>query len=134
MNTESGKERKNYYITKDIMSDWSSASKYCEERGMNLATFESFEEANYFNSIAGKEVWVGITDAVKEGEFIQVTGTPAPSLPWNAGEPNDYENNEDCVQSGYDGGFNDHDCSLVMRFACEKYEEVDENDKKHRFV
>lgn len=114
--------------------DWFEAKDYCEDYGMNLVTFESFEEAQYFNSIAGKEVWVGTNDFEEEGVFRQITDGSIPSLPWNEGEPNNYEGNEDCVQSGFDGGFNDHDCSLENLFACEIVEDYDGNDEKYRFV
>jgi hypothetical protein len=113
--------------------DWASAKLYCEKKGMNLATFDSFEEAQYFNSIAGKDVWVGITDAVEEDKFVQVTGAPTPNLPWNYGEPNNYNENEHCVESGYDGGFNDFDCSMKFRFACERFIPLDGKNDKHEF-
>lgn len=85
---------------------------------MKFVTFESYEEAEYFNTVAGKECWVGITDVVTEGTFMQVSGVIAPNLPWSVGQPSN-DNNEDCVVSGYLGGFNDDNCHQLRRFACE---------------
>jgi Lectin C-type domain len=117
--------------------NWEDALLYCEGRGMNLATFDSREEAKYFNSIAGKEVWVGITDQKEEGKFIQITDDQEADIPWNAGEPNNFNDDENCVQSGFDGGFNDNDCKSVIRFACERVEYIEEfedDGQTHQFI
>lgn len=112
-----------YYITKELKLNWTSANEYCNENDMSFVTFESSEEATYFNAIAGNECWVGITDEVTEGTFMQVSGVLSPNLPWTQGQPSN-DHNEDCVDSGYLGGFNDDKCHELRRFACEKYIQI----------
>jgi Lectin C-type domain len=89
---------------------------------MNLATFRTREEAVFFNSKAGVDIWVGIDDIMKEGYLVQQDGVKVPDLPWASPAPDDLATIEDCIQSGFIGGFNDLDCNRVLRFACETKE------------
>lgn len=89
-----------------------------------------------FSFFAGKEVCDGITDQKEEGNFIQITDGQTPDIPWNSGEPNNFNDDENCVQSGFDGGFNENDCKSVIRFACERVEHIEEsedNRQTHKF-
>jgi Lectin C-type domain len=92
-----------------------------------LTTFGSTEEAVFFNSKAGIDIWVGIDDIMKEGYLVQQDGVKVPNLPWANNMPDDFAAMEDCVQSGYFGGFNDMDCNRVMKFACESKETISDD-------
>jgi hypothetical protein len=105
------------------MLDWSSASDYCKDRNMIIATFESRAEASFFSSRAGKEVWVGANDIQEENNFVQLDFVKNPDIPWNSGEPNDANNNEDCVQT-YNGGYQDNGCFKQFKFGCEWIEYI----------
>jgi Lectin C-type domain len=94
---------------------------------MNLVTFDTTEEAEYFMRATNEPLWVGINDierTTNPRSFVQVNGVPFPTVrfPWSTGEPNIYVGNEHCVQSGYNGGYNDLPCSQVLKFACESFE------------
>jgi Lectin C-type domain len=91
---------------------------------MTLATFGSKEEASFFNSKAGIDVWVGVGDILNEGSFAQVDGEPTPQLPWANGMPDDFSSNENCVQSGWLGSFNDNNCMKVIKFSCQTKEMI----------
>ena len=124
MHTESGLfTLKTYYITRELKLNWTSANEYCNEKGMSFVTFETNEEAEYFNSISGNQCWVGITDVARRGTFMQVSGVISPNLPWTQGQPSN-SNDEDCVTAGYQSGFNDDKCFQLRRFACEKYSQI----------
>lgn len=121
--TDTGLSKKTYYIPcYDNQMDWDSASKYCEDRMMNLATFDSSDEANYFESVAASDVWVGIRDFDENNQFSLVTdGKNIESfLPWRFGQPDNV--GERCVvilvQEDFEG-FNDVDCYREFSFSCE---------------
>jgi hypothetical protein len=92
---------------------------------MNLATFKTSDEADYFMGSAGDFVWVGINDFVTEGTFVQVNGVPIPLLTWVPGvlEPNTADGIYRCVVS-IPIGFVVYDCNRLLSFACEWYETV----------
>jgi Lectin C-type domain len=110
--------RRNFYVTKYLAKNWFEAKQYCEDYGMIMATFRSRKEAELFNSKAGVDIWVGISDLYNENSFVQIDGVKIPDLPWFSGMPDDFASNENCVQSGYVGGFDDMTCKREMKFAC----------------
>jgi Lectin C-type domain len=104
--------------------NWEDAFDYCSRFGMNLATLDSFQEAVYFGKIVKEFTWIGLNDKKHEGEFVRVTDGKIvkwEDIPWRRYEPNN-ANDEDCVYSTLDDGFNDADCNTVLKFSCEKVE------------
>lgn len=66
-----------------------------------------------------------------EGTFQWVDGTNIAITPnWRseAGEPNNWRDNEDCVESTWDGKWNDNGCFRLFGFICERGLS---NDKKY---
>lgn len=66
-----------------------------------------------------------------EGTFRWVDGTNIAITPnWRseAGEPNNWRDNEDCVESTWDGKWNDNGCFRLFGFICERGLS---NDKKY---
>jgi hypothetical protein len=119
---------KTFYISNGFKLPWNSAMMFCQENGMSLATFDSYDEAEDFNENAGKEVWVGINDIQKEGRFVKISdGKPvgAEDLPWSSEQPVVIEGDKNCVKSKSinvhqtDLGFSHERCSRPLRFACE---------------
>jgi Lectin C-type domain len=130
MSIDTKNKRKHFYVTVDVKSDWSSASNQCKACNMNLVTFDTTEEAEYFMKAANEPLWVGINDierTTNPRSFVQVNGVPFPTVrfPWYPGEPNNSGGNEHCVDStkwDTNGGYNDLPCSQVLKFACESFE------------
>jgi hypothetical protein len=76
------------------------------------------------------QVWIGHSDRVVEGTFRGVTGQRIAddTLPWQAGEPNDFFDNEDCVEMTVNrhdqmdraGRLSDTSCTrFVSGYVCE---------------
>jgi hypothetical protein len=113
-----------------MKKEWIDAMLYCEEHGMHLASFDSYDEALDFNENAGDEIWVGINDMQKEGNFKRISdGRPVTSedLPWISDEVFEYHEKQNCVLSGFklgpdteEKGFSDFGCCKERRFACEE--------------
>jgi Lectin C-type domain len=106
---------------------WDSANRHCVNRGMNLATFDSNDEAKYFESVSTTNVWVGVRDFDENNRFEKVTdGKSVESfLQWCPGEPN--RTGERCVVSYVIApfvGFNDNHCHINYSLSCEFVETV----------
>ena len=118
--TVSGGQNKTFYISISKHLNWAAAFKYCEDRDMNLATFNSLEEATFFNNNVKYTVWVGVRDYQRDGKFSRVTDLKniRDFLPWRPAQPS---GNEFCVHTLDGDKFNDRSCNGLWRFACEAY-------------
>jgi hypothetical protein len=141
-------KRKHIDIYASPISDWHAADNICQGKNMNLVTFETYAEAEYFkNQVANKlkpqwdgenkesrGIWVGINDLKAEGNFVQVNGVPTPTLPWSPSDPNNFGGAENCVFSDINGFF-DGPCEWALGFACEWFEATETNqDVVYNFV
>lgn len=60
-----------------------------------------------------------------EGKFEWIDNTDFNATIFNNwrtknGEPNDYNNNEDCTEITFDGKWNDNNCEIKFGFICKK--------------
>ena len=65
--------------------------------------------------------WIGITDRIEEGTFRYLSsGKEVFFTKWTTGEPNNYDEDEDCVNFLFkDRSWNDFGCSNKLHFICE---------------
>jgi len=68
----------------------------------------------------GDFLWMGLTDKVSEGQYFWETSlTKLGSFaPWDAGQPDNYGNNEDCIHTK-PTGWNDVPCTANYRYVCQ---------------
>ncbi|XP_006880454.1 PREDICTED: mannose-binding protein C-like [Elephantulus edwardii] len=90
----------------------------CAHYQASVATPMSAEENSAILQVAKEEAFLGITDEVTEGQFLDLTGRRVTYTNWNDGEPND-ANSEDCVVLLRDGKWNDASCSSSFKVVCE---------------
>ena len=66
-------------------------------------------------------VWLGLTDADKEGIWSDTAGKIATYFNWHANEPDNAGNSEHCVDSGSGWTYfwNDIECTRERYYACE---------------
>jgi Lectin C-type domain len=94
---------------------------------MNLATFDSNDEAKYFEKVSTTNVWVGIRDYEEINRFEKVTdGKSVESfLQWCPGQPDNID--QRCVCSFVIEpfvGFNDNHCYDKYSLSCEFVETI----------
>lgn len=66
-------------------------------------------------------VWIGGNDRENEGHFVwSRDGNPITFNKWDGNNPDDFSNNEDCIEMRRDGIWNDICCDYPMPFVCEK--------------
>jgi len=95
-----------------------NADKFCKEHGGFLAEPRTPEETNLIELLVlpEEDYWIGLTDVAEEGTFVWVSDFSAPEYTnWGPGQPDDENNNEDCVLLWSKSGlqWNDDLCTLT---------------------
>ncbi|XP_060720565.1 C-type lectin domain family 4 member E-like isoform X2 [Tachysurus vachellii] len=93
---------KSVYNISTVKKNWVETRQDCIKRGADLVIINSTEKQEFISKYSnGTQAWIGLTDTDTEGTFKWVDGSPLTTEFWWNGEPNDYEQNEDCVITGY---------------------------------
>ena len=104
-----------------------NAEEYCQlNYYSSLATIKNSYENEIVRRIAdqafggGIIIWIGLNDINNEGIFKWADSSNITNYTnWNSGEPNNYNDNEDCVEMNGYGYWNDYPCSSLGRqFVC----------------
>ncbi|XP_073903630.1 E-selectin-like isoform X2 [Castor canadensis] len=115
-----------YHTSTELMT-YDEASAYCQQKYTHLVAIQNKEEIEYLNSslrYAPSYYWIGIRKV--NGVWIWV-GTQKPlteeAKNWAPGEPNNMQNNEDCVEiyikrKDDSGMWNDERCSKKKLALC----------------
>ncbi|CAC5421969.1 unnamed protein product [Mytilus coruscus] len=105
---------------------WNIAKNECQQKGGYLAKVESGAENSWLISALKAEVWIGLNDIQKEGQWKWVSDDTGISTSyWQYPEPNGGRG-ENCVnfckkicgQKAY--GWNDLPCDYPIGYVCEK--------------
>nr|XP_004658861.2 E-selectin [Jaculus jaculus] len=122
-----GKSRAWYYNASVELMTYDEASAYCQQRYTHLVAIQNQEEIKYLNhtfAYSQSYYWIGIR---KVNDVWVWVGTQKPlteeATNWAPGEPNNKQNNEDCVEiyikRSHDAGmWNDERCSKKKLALC----------------
>uniref|UniRef100_A0A8C7XNX2 C-type lectin domain-containing protein n=1 Tax=Oryzias sinensis TaxID=183150 RepID=A0A8C7XNX2_9TELE len=119
-----------YHLESEDVKSWQDAEDHCSRQQGHLASIHSQEELSFLTGekrsrpTSGR-AWVGLNDIKSENQFVYTDGTPADFLPWALGQPDNWQDNEDCVHlRGHNhaqpGLFNDDFCTSTREFICKK--------------
>ncbi|MFO0591049.1 MAG: CotH kinase family protein [Polyangiaceae bacterium] len=106
-------------------TDYNSAEADCVSQGGHLLSIhdQATQDAAWAgaSSTAGGQWWIGVNDQSAEGVYVWTDGTPLNFLDWNAGEPNNAGDSEDCGHlADWAGGlWNDIPCGDPQNYICE---------------
>ncbi len=97
----------------------------CAARGGTLAVVDSAVEwdavfAASVEALGAIDLWIGLDDAASEGSFVWADGGALTDAPWAPGEPNDWNDSEDCAEARPDGLWNDLFCDAALPSICER--------------
>jgi len=68
---------------------WSNALVACQEIGANLVSINSAGEDEFVSNICGQtNCWIGLNDAVEEGNYKWSDGSPFDYSNWDSDQPN----------------------------------------------
>ncbi len=111
------------YRAVDQPAPWIDAQNDCADDGggTHLAVIGSDAEQSGVGALAGDDLWIGLSDRVIEGTFRWVTGAATPFTAWAAGQPDDADGTEDCVEQKrmMMAGWHDQPCTERLRYVCE---------------
>merc|ERR1719424_1460627 len=112
-----------HYTLMNNALSWGEADAACLAAGLQLATVQSAaQNAALVTAAAGNQVWIGGTDAASEGAWVwSPSNTPLSYTNWYAGEPNNANGGEDCLEFNYGtpGEWNDWGCTGKRKYVCQ---------------
>jgi len=114
------------YLTTNLKKNYDQCLEICTNLGATLPCVMNAAENNYFASIfpvvVGNGMYLGLNDHVTEGDFQWQAGCASTYRNFLPGEPNSFQNLEDCVALYNDGRkmWNDMRCLLAVDCVCEK--------------
>ncbi|XP_072175232.1 echinoidin-like [Diadema setosum] len=107
----------------------------CSETGTlslgHLASVHSQEEHNFLTALydttrnkrVATRVWIGLTDEDAEGVWRWSDGSDVTFTSWGSGQPNNYDDNQDCASFNTKFGYNWNDlhCGIENEFTVESF-------------
>ncbi|XP_058260444.1 C-type lectin domain family 4 member E-like [Hemibagrus wyckioides] len=105
-----------YFVT--ISMSWNKARQECRSKGADLVIINSQEEQEFLSLTVPGEAWIGLSDSAEEGKWMWVDNTNMTTGFWWQGEPNDYEQKEDCAATG--SKFAQDKITAWADYPCEK--------------
>lgn len=123
--TSSGAERAylygaTCYLVHLDAAPWDVARLTCSDNDGWLAAVDDEDENGILTAMTGgPDTWIGYSDIDDEGNFSWIEGSSTFEA-WNAGEPNNAGDNEDCAAIRVpNGNWNDLPCDVDRAFICE---------------
>jgi len=120
------------YFFGDERKKWTAAEDFCRKEGGHLATVNTNATKEFvLEGLARRNIlwtWIGGNDLVEEGVWKWTDCTPWEAEFWARGEPNNYNNNQDCLalvlrHDGYpqfNRQWDDDSCIKETDFLCSK--------------
>ncbi|XP_037711952.1 C-type lectin 37Db [Drosophila subpulchrella] len=116
---------KDYYISLD-KSNWFEATNRCRQKGGFLLNLESQEELQLLSPFLhpAYSYWLSINDLGVRGVYVsEATGLEAPFLNWSAGQPDNSDGDDRCVElwpsTSSQFRMNDLSCRMLVAFICQ---------------
>ncbi|XP_030555782.1 collectin-11-like [Drosophila novamexicana] len=136
---KSNKSREIYFLEEEYKNNWIGAAHVCRSLGGHLANVknedvfntitEKIEGLKANNNASKHGFWVDINDLSQEGQYQSLTsGKDASFLKWDETEPDNKDNDEDCVEirkreDGSSYFMYDVQCEKNNYFVCEILDE-----------
>jgi len=106
------------------MTGWTDAEAQCAAWGGapnlgHLTSIENATEQNFVSAMVTDRTWIGATDAVTEGTYVWVDGTPFNYVFWAAGKPDGLDV-QNCAFMLPTAEWDDHECDTPYQYLCER--------------
>ena len=91
------------YLLTSSSKTWEAAQAEAQQLGGNLVTINDAAEDSWLRENFGQDegFWMGLSDKDQEGEFKWASGEAVDYTNWAAGEPNDYNGNQDYGRTNF---------------------------------
>ncbi|XP_053305849.1 pulmonary surfactant-associated protein D-like [Spea bombifrons] len=110
------------YISNNVEATYREAIQMCSKAGGQLATPKNSAENDAVRAISlekKKDPFLGVNDIQFEGSYRYLNGQPISYSNWDANQPDDYKQAEDCVEMYGNGNWNDQNCEEKRLVVCE---------------
>jgi hypothetical protein len=114
-----------YYALFNSTDNWYNARSTAEQMGGYLAIPNSLEESNFLLGLSGINqsvypyFWIGISDEIEEGVWMDVLGYPVEFTNWANGEPNNLGDEDFGLIYSTSGQWNDGHSFHILPFIVE---------------
>ena len=98
---------------------WKTAKAICEAKGGHLVIVNNSDENSFVSSFAQTDIWMGITDNQKEGQWVDVFGDTISYSNWGENQPDNHFMCENYGEMYKNGTWNDHKNFAKVAFICE---------------
>ncbi|XP_056109125.1 ladderlectin-like [Rhinichthys klamathensis goyatoka] len=101
---------------------WITAQRNCQSLGANLASVHKKRENDFLLRLSPSSTWIGANDAVQDGHWMWSDGTVFLYSHWCAGEPNNANGVENCLEMNFSSKrcWNDIGCFHSRPYICAK--------------
>ncbi|KAK3611692.1 hypothetical protein CHS0354_034357 [Potamilus streckersoni] len=113
----------NFYQYFDWTSTFKEAETHCNSLKASVSTAKTKDENDFIGALVapGKDIWVGLSDAEKEGVWKWIDSTLVTWFNWQPGQPDNWNNEEDHAIMIYkDKKWNDIRETTQYRFVCKR--------------
>ncbi|XP_041642000.1 ladderlectin-like [Cheilinus undulatus] len=116
------------YLYVEYPQTWTEAEQNCHQLGGHLASVHSHFDNHQITLLVTRmtggnpEAWLGASDQYREGNWGWNDGSSRNFKNWCTDQPDNYGDNEDCLQMNYssDHCWNDWACSNLLPSICWK--------------
>uniref|UniRef100_A0AAY4AAK8 Macrophage mannose receptor 1 n=1 Tax=Denticeps clupeoides TaxID=299321 RepID=A0AAY4AAK8_9TELE len=100
---------------------WFEARDFCKAIGGDLMSFHSDNDLNLIGFGGNDPAWIGFSMLDSNSGFVWSDESPSDFENWSYGEPNNYNDNEHCAETGFYYGhmWNDRDCEAYNDWICQ---------------
>ncbi|KAL3856286.1 hypothetical protein ACJMK2_011060 [Sinanodonta woodiana] len=111
-----------YYQYFDLRKTFEEAEAYCYSLNASVSTAKTKEENEYIGALApyGKNIWIGASDAEKEGVWKWNDGTLVSWTNWKKGQPDNWTNEDHAILIFHDNTWNDVKNTSKYEFVCKR--------------
>jgi hypothetical protein len=107
-----------YYRLPPNPANWNTAEADCANDVVGATHLIVLTDTAEVQIASTEPGWVGLSDQVTEGTFVNVTNETPDQRPWDSGQP-DNGGNEDCARIQSNGTLDDDQCTNIRYYACE---------------
>jgi hypothetical protein len=108
-----------YYRLPPIPANWNAAEADCANDVVGATHLIVLSNTTEVQIAATEPGWVGLSDQVTEGTFVNVTNETPDQRPWDSGQPDNGNGTEDCARILSSGELDDDQCNNSRYYACE---------------
>ena len=108
-----------YAYAKNSYKTWADAEAHCKnETGAHLASIHSADELEFVQNNFPRNLWLGASDARKEGTWVWSDGSSWDYSAWNSGQPDNYMGRNQCLLGNWHNlKWDDHVCEEKTFFC-----------------